>query len=1202
MKKKRITYSMVCLLVFLQVFSLAPGQELHAKTDEKTQKTETTKQIPTVSISTNAHIGNSLGKGNGYVDATISITDCEQPIPDAPGQVKVRGNSTSNAPKKPYTIKFSNKQNLFGMGKAKKWVLLANCFDPTLLRNAMALQVASKLNLDYVSDFQFVDVYMDGVFKGNYLLTEQIETGKNRIDIDWDQGEFLLQLETARTEAGTSYLLLNQLKCRFALCDPETPTTEEYAYIQEKMNEVETALLSKDMKKICNVVDVDSFIDFYIFNEWMKTVDVEFSSVYFYYKDGKLYAGPPWDYDLSSGNAGSAYDVFQLDSSEGFWAQQRMFYYLCDIEECYQMVQARYAQLLPQLQNIYEQNGWIDQTIRDIQPSITRNFSEAGWKINTAYTDGMKQPCDTYEENVTYLKNWLSKRTTWLAEQWNASVAKLDYAAYYRAVSLAMQYAKEDYDNYTPLDNALAQPVYGETVTQLDINAATASILSAISKLQKKQQTTLVSYEFEPGIAGETIPSGTAEETEYAQPLKIVTSSVITEKPVKNNTDGTIATNRAVKFPTDSSISAGKSVKTTTGTTIVTQAVLVGAVKDAYLSFQVNADTKGKLKWSKAQYTDGNKKDTSVPILSASEETPWGASGEVYAKLTVPTKYFTRLQFSASIGATKKGAKSYQLQYSTDGTHWNSMIGSTRSLNDNKKMQTLYDNYQLPDSCSDQDELYLRLTVASDETLETDTGFFGSTGGEIAFNHITITGIQQNVSYCKYKKAVQKAASYNETYYWNYEPLKKALEQDVYTETITQEEIDLVTSEIEAAIAQLVPKKLYTVSFETNGGEPLEPITVIEGETMSVQPIAIREGYKWTGWYTDPDLTQLWDDTAITDSICLYAAWEPVICQVTFQDYDETVLKEQSVNYGESAVAPEPPVREGYVFQGWSCEFETVTTNLVVVALYAPIEPVTDSPAPDDTNLPDTTEPNTTDSPDTHTPAPDTDSTCAPTATIALTMPPVSNLSSPSPVPSPSVDVPSTEDHKQTEKPVGTPAAPVVDQTEKPARSLVIYATYQKPVANQKPKTVSEKKLTTLTLYTKGISSAKLTTKDKNPVVWKSSNKKVASVKKDGTVIVHRKGTAKITAICNGQQTTVTVRVKQASFLKMPAKQLVMTVGQTKRFVITAKPAGKLTVRSNRPSILKVKKNTLWNARSKGCAKVSVTCNGMKKTVNVTVR
>ena len=144
-----------------------------------------------------------------YVGCTIRIVDKEggeyAELYDSAASIKIRGNSTSSGAKKPYNFKFSSKTNVFGMGKAKKWCLLANCYEKTLIRNEMVFDFARQTVLRYTPDSVFVDVYFNGVLSGNYILCEAVEDGSSRVDINTDANEFLLERDV-RTDEGTYYL------------------------------------------------------------------------------------------------------------------------------------------------------------------------------------------------------------------------------------------------------------------------------------------------------------------------------------------------------------------------------------------------------------------------------------------------------------------------------------------------------------------------------------------------------------------------------------------------------------------------------------------------------------------------------------------------------------------------------------------------------------------------------------------------------------------------------------------------------------------------------------------------------------------------------------------------------------------------------------------------------------------------------------
>ena len=218
----------------------------------------------------------------------------------------MRGNSTAidSIQKKAFTFKFEKKKEVLGMGKGKKWAMLANCFDPTLLRNYLVFDLAQEMGLPYTSEQRFAELWLDGEYRGCYTVYEPVQEGKDRVDIDIESNDgkkdFLLEYEASRTEADVTYITAGGL--RFALKDPEEPDSEQTAYVADIMTDIANTLKSGDEEAIRAKIDVDSFAKFYLLNEYAKTADFGLSSVFFFYKDGMLYAGPPWDYDLALGN------------------------------------------------------------------------------------------------------------------------------------------------------------------------------------------------------------------------------------------------------------------------------------------------------------------------------------------------------------------------------------------------------------------------------------------------------------------------------------------------------------------------------------------------------------------------------------------------------------------------------------------------------------------------------------------------------------------------------------------------------------------------------------------------------------------------------------------------------------------------------------------------------------------------------------
>ena len=146
--------------------------------------------LPSLSLTLNGTTLDTVktnGKDVKYAGNSVVLTDpadSSQNINAKNVEFKGRGNTSwTMYDKKGYQIKFAKKTNVLGMGKAKKWVLLSNGSDPTMVRNATAFNMAKKMGLAYTPDYQFVDFWVDGEYQGTYMVTEKIEIGSDRVDL-----------------------------------------------------------------------------------------------------------------------------------------------------------------------------------------------------------------------------------------------------------------------------------------------------------------------------------------------------------------------------------------------------------------------------------------------------------------------------------------------------------------------------------------------------------------------------------------------------------------------------------------------------------------------------------------------------------------------------------------------------------------------------------------------------------------------------------------------------------------------------------------------------------------------------------------------------------------------------------------------------------------------------------------------------------
>lgn len=378
-----------------------------------------------VTITDPNYHGGLLNKDMGYVSATVEVVDPSgqsSDLVDTEAVIKVRGNSTAGGAKRPYNVKLSSKKNVLGMGKGKKWCLLANMFDKSLLRNKLAYDFAENIGMEFVPATKYVDLWVNGVYVGNYLLSEPIEAKENRVDIDVDNGDYLFERERERYEQGVTYFTTRRYGMRFVTGDPEELTDAQMADLMSRLDQVETAIASNDYDTMAQYMNLDSFVDFYITQEFFKNADADYSSTRFYFKGGILYAGPVWDFDLSCGNCSSDYaDYNNLSGSgnsyESFYVSSAVWNrYLFKNTTFVEKVKERYQALQPQIVNLYEDNelgtNRMDRLLAENGPSFEANWTV--WSENSKDSSMERIPDATFEQNVAYLRNWLKLRNEWL--------------------------------------------------------------------------------------------------------------------------------------------------------------------------------------------------------------------------------------------------------------------------------------------------------------------------------------------------------------------------------------------------------------------------------------------------------------------------------------------------------------------------------------------------------------------------------------------------------------------------------------------------------------------------------------------------------------------------------------------------------------------------------------------------------------------
>lgn len=288
------------------------------------EKGEEETTLPNIEIKTNG--GQPIVSRDEYVESTVSVTDpnnSENNLVDAPAGIRVRGNSTSGEDKKPYRIKFDKKQSMFGLTKAKNWVLLAEYYDPTTMHNYIAQSIIGMLNDPKVVLHPIhVTVTVNGKYQGLYVFLEQPDEKEGRVNIeqelttDMDVSEinFLIEQDGRAYESGPeniTYITVNGTY--YEIKYPEIDEFPDYDansnssnmfnrfinHLKDLLTQAWNAMNSRSLAKIMNLFDMNSLYNQSILDVYSDERDHSWLSIkMFRDKEGKINFGPCWDYDI----------------------------------------------------------------------------------------------------------------------------------------------------------------------------------------------------------------------------------------------------------------------------------------------------------------------------------------------------------------------------------------------------------------------------------------------------------------------------------------------------------------------------------------------------------------------------------------------------------------------------------------------------------------------------------------------------------------------------------------------------------------------------------------------------------------------------------------------------------------------------------------------------------------------------------------
>ena len=331
--------------------------------------------------------------------------------------IKCRGNSSfQKSPKKSYRLKFPQKVSLLDEPDDKAYVMIANYFDKTMVRNILAYYMGKISNLDYTPSFHFVEMILNGRYNGTYMLGDKLKISDNRVNVGKDG--FLLEFDSdILYENDGVFFNVDSVAAPVHIKDPDVEFGDEnYLFIENYLKETEKALFSDDFKDPQNgwqkYLDITSFVDWFIINEIAKNADSETmgKSCYLNLKrGGKLKMGPLWDFDQSFGNQ----NIYLLYTPEGFvyvdynvkWIKR-----LFEDTVFKKKVKERFLYFYNLKNSFFCE---INANAQYLKYSVIEN--ESRWHtINVLMPDVNRNVWGSYENEIQYLKDWLNRRLEWM--------------------------------------------------------------------------------------------------------------------------------------------------------------------------------------------------------------------------------------------------------------------------------------------------------------------------------------------------------------------------------------------------------------------------------------------------------------------------------------------------------------------------------------------------------------------------------------------------------------------------------------------------------------------------------------------------------------------------------------------------------------------------------------------------------------------
>ena len=378
--------------------------------------------LPTVSIHT---LNNEIPKDKEHqiVSQLTIISNNGTKLLSEPGTTRERGNASRGFPKKPYRIKFDKKQHVLDApAKAKKWTLINNYGDKTLMRNLLAFELSRRMGMDYTPYGTAVDVLLNGEYKGCYQLCDQVTINKNRVNItemtpEDNQGSaltggYLIEVDAYADQEKSWFKSNKGNPVTIKSPDEDEITANQKQYIKNFFNQMES--------NWSTYLDLNSFLRHFLVGELSGNTDTYWSV--FMYKDRDedlLHVGPVWDFDLAFNNDERTYPVNAktdyIYRTKGSCAGN-MRSFVNDIVVNNAAARQQLLRIWDEARRsgLTEENllAYIDQLVADLEQSQRLNFLR--WPILNQDVHLNPRAWGSYQAEVQVVRDFMKERIAWM--------------------------------------------------------------------------------------------------------------------------------------------------------------------------------------------------------------------------------------------------------------------------------------------------------------------------------------------------------------------------------------------------------------------------------------------------------------------------------------------------------------------------------------------------------------------------------------------------------------------------------------------------------------------------------------------------------------------------------------------------------------------------------------------------------------------